>query len=303
VTLALLLAAAVSAAPGLMPPAQRAAFERFSVLTPAGPDEPPPEVLARSRRVLWADHRVAKGEGSMSGTAKSYGSTLMALQTTNNNEFVLVYPGMRMTVLNRDGMLYEVKKASETLDGIIAKYKVGAEARRKYREAVVRLNNLPGIALLATYEFEKGDRLVLPDVKINFDTYRVPFETQSWGRISSRFGYRFHPVKKVRKMHEGLDIPKPYGTPIYPARSGRVTQAGWTEGYGMVVVIQHNDGWSTRYGHMSKILVKPGDIVARGKTMIGRVGSTGISTGPHLHFEVRDRSGRPVNPTSKIGRR
>jgi murein DD-endopeptidase MepM/ murein hydrolase activator NlpD len=299
-----LLLAVLSAAPAsAQPAAARAAFERFSVLTPAGPEQPRPEVLAKSRRLLWAEHRIQKGEGYIGNVAKNYGTTLMSVQTTNNNELVLTYPGMRLTVLNRDGHLYEVRKASETLDQIVAKYHVGTEARRRYKEVVVRLNNLPGIALLEPYEFSKGDRVVLPGIKINFDTYRVPFETQSWGRISSRFGYRFHPVKRVRKLHEGLDIPKPYGTPIYPSRSGRVKQAGWDGGYGMVVVIQHSDGWTTRYGHMSKILVKPGDVVARGKTMIGRVGSTGISTGPHLHFEVRDRSGRPVNPQSKIGRR
>jgi hypothetical protein len=301
VTLALLLAVLTPAS--AQPAAARAAFERFSVLTPAGPEQPRPEVLAKSRRLLWTEHRIQKGEGYIGNVVKAYGTTLMSVQTTNNNELVLTYPGMRLTVPNRDGMLYEVKKASETLDAIVARYWVGNERRRVYREAVVRLNNLPGIALLAPYELRRGDRLVLPDIKINFDTYRVPFETQSWGRISSRFGYRFHPVKRVRKMHEGLDIPKPYGTPIYPSRSGRVKQAGWDGGYGMVVVIQHSDGWTTRYGHMSKILVKPGDVVARGKTMIGRVGSTGISTGPHLHFEVRDRNGRPVNPQSKIGRR
>ena len=79
--------------------------------------------------------------------------------------------------------------------------------------------------------------------------------------------------------------------------------AGWNEGYGQLVVIKHNNGETTRYGHMSKIMVKPGDIVQRGKTMIGRVGSTGISTGPHLHFEVRDRNGKALNPTAKIGKR
>lgn len=300
-TLALLLAVLTPAA--AQSPAARAAFERFSVLTPAGPERPRPEVLAKSRRLLWAEHRIQKGEGYIGNVAKAYGTTLMSVQTTNNNELVLTYPGMRLTVLNRDGHLYEVRKASETLDQIVAKYHVGAEARRRYKEVVVRLNNLPGIALLEPYEFNKGDRVVLPGIKINFDTYRVPFETQSWGRISSRFGYRFHPVKRVRKLHEGLDIPKPYGTPVYPSRSGRVKQAGWDGGYGMVVVIQHSDGWTTRYGHLSKILVKPGDVVARGKTMIGRIGSTGISTGPHLHFEVRDRAGRPVNPQAKIGRR
>lgn len=299
-TLALLLAVLSHAAPALSP---AAAFERYSVLTPAGPDEPRPEVLAKSRRLLYTEHRLAKGEGYAGNVAKAYGTTLTALQATNNNEFVLMYPGMRMTVHNRDGMLYEVKKSTETLDSIVARHRVGAEERRKFKEVLVRVNNLPGIALLAPYEFNKGDRLVIPGIKINFDTYRVPFETQSWGRISSRFGYRFHPVKRVRKLHEGLDIPKPYGTPIYPARSGRVIQAGWHDGYGMIVIIQHSDGWTTRYGHMSKLYVKNGEMVARGKTMIGRVGSTGISTGPHLHFEVRDRNGKAVNPTAKIGRR
>ncbi len=298
----LLLAALAVAAPA-QTPAASSAFQRFSVLTPAGPDEPRPEVLATSRRVLYAEHRVGKGEGYAGNIAKAYGTTLTALQSTNNNEFVLMYPGMRMTVLNRDGMLYEVKKASETLDGVVARHRVGAEDRRKFKELLVSLNGLPGSALIAPYELEKGTRLVIPGIKINFDTYRVPFATQSWGRISSRFGYRFHPVKRVRKLHEGLDIPKPYGTPIYPARSGRVIQAGWHDGYGMIVIIQHSDGWTTRYGHMSKLYVKNGEMVARGKTMIGRVGSTGISTGPHLHFEVRDRGGRPVNPTQKIGRR
>ncbi|MDX6770233.1 MAG: M23 family metallopeptidase [Elusimicrobiota bacterium] len=300
--LALLLAVLASAAPAPSPAAS-AAFQRFSVLTPAGPDEPRPEVLARSRRLLWAEHRIKKGEGFVGNTAKAYGTTLSALQATNNNEFVLVYPGMRMTVLNRDGLLYEVKKASETLDAVVNRYQAGAEARRKFKEALVRLNGLPGSALLAPYELEKGTRLVVSGVKINFDTYRFPFESQSWPRISSRFGYRYHPVRKVRKLHEGLDIPKPYGTPVYAARSGRVIRAGWHDGYGMVVDIRHSDGWTTRYGHMSKIHVKAGELVARGKTMIGRVGSTGISTGPHLHFEVRDRSGRAVNPSAKIGKR
>ena len=283
-------------------PAARA-FERFSVLTAPGPEEPRPEVLAKSRRLLYAEHKVKKGEGWIGNLAKAYGAPLSALQATNNNEFVLMYPGMRMTVLNRDGQLYEVRKDSETLDAIVAKFKVGAEERRKYKELIVRANNFAGIALLAPYEFERGDRVLIPGVRINFDTYRFPFESQAFPRISSRFGSRYHPVLKRRRMHDGLDIPKPYGTPVYPARSGRVTDAGWNEGYGQIVIIKHNNGETTRYGHLSKIMVKVGDLVQRGKTMIGRVGSTGISTGPHLHFEVRDKNGKPVNPTAKIGKR
>lgn len=301
--LALALVSPAGAAVIMSGSAELAAFERFSVLTPPGPDEPRPEVLAKSRRLIHAEHRVKKGEGWIGNLARAYGSTLAAFQATNNNEFVLMYPGMRMTVFNGDGLLYEVRKDKETLDAIIAKFKSGAEVRRRYKELVVQANSFPGISLLEPMEFERGERVLLPGIRVNFDTYRFPFESQAFPRISSRFGSRYHPVLKRRRMHDGLDIPKPYGTPIYPARSGRVIQAGWHDGYGQLVIIKHNNGETTRYGHMSKTMVRVGDMVQRGKTMIGRVGSTGISTGPHLHFEVRDKNGKAVNPTAKIGKR
>ncbi len=302
---ALLLALASPAAAAVITSGspEAIAFERFSVLTPPGPEETRPEVLAKSRRLMYTQHRVQKGEAWIGNLAKSYGSTLSAFQTTNNNEFVFMYPGMRMTVLNRDGQLYEVRKDSETLDSIVARHKVGAEERRKFKEVVVYANDFPGVALLEPFLFERGERVLLPGIRATFDTYRFPFVSQATPRISSRFGSRYHPLLKRRRNHDGIDIPKPYGTPIYPARSGRVTDAGWNEGYGQVVIIKHNNGETTRYGHMSKTMVKVGDMVQRDKTMIGRVGSTGISTGPHLHFEVRDKNGKPLNPTSKIGRR
>jgi len=124
-----------------------------------------------------------------------------------------------------------------------------------------------------------------------------------WTRISSGFGNRRHPILKYKKFHAGLDLPKPYGTPVYAARSGRVVQAGWREGYGNMVEVKHQDGASTVYGHLSLVSVSEGDWVTRGKSLLGKVGSTGLSTGPHLHFEVRDRAGHPVNPRAKIGRR
>jgi len=302
---ALLLALTASAFSAVITPGspEAVAFQRFSVLTPPGPDEPRPEILAKSRRLMYGEHRVQRGEPWVGNLAKNYGSNLSSFQATNNNEFVLMYPGMRMTVFNGDGLLYEVHKDSETLDAIVAKYKVGAEERRRFKEIVVRANNYPGVALLEPFGFERGDRVLIPGIRVNFDTYRFPFESQAFPRISSRFGSRYHPVLKRRRQHDGLDIPKPYGTPVYPARSGRIIDAGWNEGYGQLVVIKHNNGETTRYGHLSKIMVKVGDLVQRGKTMIGRVGSTGISTGPHLHFEVRDKNGRAVNPTQKIGKR
>lgn len=210
---------------------------------------------------------------------------------------------VRMNGRNSYGLLYEVRKDSETLDAIIAKYMVGnlvgnAE-RRMFKDIVVRANNFPGIALLRPFEFKRGDRILLPTVY--FDTYRFPFDSQERPRISLRFGRRYDSVSKGRLMHDGIDIPKPYGTAVYPARSGRVLHADWNEEYGQLVIIKHNNGETTRYGHLSKIMVKPGDLVQR-KTVIGLVGSTGISIEPQLHFEVRDRNGHPVNPLTKIGR-
>lgn len=94
--------------------------------------------------------------------------------------------------------------------------------------------------------------------------------------------------------HTGLDIGMPAGTPIDAAAGGTVAEAGWDDGYGNYVKVDHGDGLVSIYGHMSLILTTPGERVAPGE-LIGLVGSTGVSTGPHLHFEVR-RDGRPQNP-------
>lgn len=298
--LATLPASRVWAAPQSPPAAD---WARFSVLTPAGPAEPSPEAFRKLKRLVYAEHKVLKGEYSAWHLAKIYNTTAMSLQTTNNDELILLYPGKKVVVHNKDGLLYEVKKDSESLSQIVAKYRRDKEGARKFRESVILANAMPGSAFLEDLEFPKGTRLLLPKVQISFDTYRFPFESAGWARISSRFGSRLHPVTKVRRFHEGLDLPKPWGTPVYPSRSGVVIEAGWRGGYGQIVVIRHSDGYTTRYGHLSKINVKVGQAVQRGRTMIGRVGSTGLSTGPHLHFEVRDRAGRAVNPGSKIGRR
>jgi murein DD-endopeptidase MepM/ murein hydrolase activator NlpD len=114
------------------------------------------------------------------------------------------------------------------------------------------------------------------------------------GRVSSPFGYRIHPIFHVRKMHTGIDLSAGMGTPIKAADSGTVVQAGWRGGYGKCVVISHGNGVATLYAHQSVISVSVGDTVERGQA-IGNVGSTGYSTGAHLHFEVRV-DGSPVDP-------
>jgi murein DD-endopeptidase MepM/ murein hydrolase activator NlpD len=115
------------------------------------------------------------------------------------------------------------------------------------------------------------------------------------GSISSGFGYRVHPIFRVRKMHTGVDINADAGTPIKAAAGGVVVHSGRRGGYGNCVIIDHGGGLATVYAHCSTLSVSAGQEVKQ-RQVIGRVGSTGIATGPHLHFEVR-RNGAPVDPT------
>jgi len=108
----------------------------------------------------------------------------------------------------------------------------------------------------------------------------------SGGWVSSEYGNRWHPILGKYKWHSGIDIAVNSGTPIKAAEDGTVILSGSNGGYGLCVIIDHGGGISTLYGHASKLLVKKGDIVTRGQT-VALAGSTGVSTGPHLHFEVR----------------
>ncbi len=122
------------------------------------------------------------------------------------------------------------------------------------------------------------------------------------GPITSPFGWRVHPIFKSRTFHSGLDIGAFYGSPVRVSNSGKVIYSGWYGGYGKVVIVDHGSyngiPTSTLYAHLSSFNVGAGDYVSRGQT-IGNVGSTGYSTGPHLHFEVRQK-GQPCNPLNYI---
>ena len=105
-------------------------------------------------------------------------------------------------------------------------------------------------------------------------------------RITSKFGYRIHPILKTKQLHTGIDIAAPSGTKVVAANAGTVLKAEWNNSYGYMVIIDHGGGIVTLYAHNSSLLVKEGDIVTRGQ-VISLSGSTGMSTGPHVHFEVR----------------
>ncbi|MBX7245998.1 MAG: M23 family metallopeptidase [Candidatus Sumerlaeaceae bacterium] len=123
---------------------------------------------------------------------------------------------------------------------------------------------------------------------------RFIFPLASYKKLTSNFGYRVHPIGGNTKMHKGIDLSSRPGTKIFAGDAGTVRFAGWKGGYGYCVIIDHHNGYSTLYGHCSKLIADAGDNVKRGE-YIAEVGSTGASTGPHLHFEVH-KGETPIDP-------
>ncbi|NLY76002.1 MAG: M23 family metallopeptidase [Firmicutes bacterium] len=127
---------------------------------------------------------------------------------------------------------------------------------------------------------------------------RINYGVVHGKRISSLYGYRIHPITGKRRFHEGLDIAANHGNGVYAYTDGKVVEAGWNGGYGNCILIDHGNGLKTRYAHLSRLYVQVGQRVKTGQR-IGAVGSTGNSTGPHLHFEVI-KNGRTQNPLNYL---
>jgi murein DD-endopeptidase MepM/ murein hydrolase activator NlpD len=134
-----------------------------------------------------------------------------------------------------------------------------------------------------------------------------PFATWRWpvrGRLTSGYGRRRHPITQDQRFHTGIDLAAPSGTPVRAVAAGRVRRARWARwagGYGHLVELDHGQGWTTRYAHLQRALVAPERRVAAGE-IIALVGSTGSSTGPHLHFEIR-RHGKAIDPLMRLAAR
>ncbi|MEA2021766.1 MAG: LysM peptidoglycan-binding domain-containing M23 family metallopeptidase, partial [Candidatus Caldatribacteriota bacterium] len=175
-------------------------------------------------------------------------------------------------------VIYYVKKG-ESLWNISRNYNVKLET-------IIAANHISDASKITT-----GQRLVIPKVP-GARSSICNFIWPAKGRLTSPYGVRV--LNGRKEFHTGIDIGSPTGTKIVAAESGKVSYAGYMRGYGNVIIISHNGGYSTVYGHCSVRLVKKGQYVKKG-SIIGKVGSTGNATGPHLHFEIR-LNGKPRNP-------
>ena len=199
-------------------------------------------------------------------------------------------PGQKIKIPNRNGLLYAVQKG-ESLEEITEKYEIPLDKVLTFNKIYDKDN------------INIGDEIFLPGAKYTLEE-RIDKFGQMFSlpttvtRISSLFGYRVHPLTKVRTKHMGVDIPGSLNTPVYASRKGKVIFAGYSGGYGNLVIVRHDKGYTTYYGHLNRITTRVGANVGQG-TMIGRMGSTGNSTGSHLHFEVR-KNGVALNPVDFI---
>lgn len=231
------------------------------------------------------EHVVESGE-NIGSIARLYGlQTTTLLQANNLNARSLIRPGQKLSIPPIDGLIYTVKKG-DTLAKISSTYKSDMDK-------ILEFNGLASAGSLSI-----GQKLVLPDGKLpppppqarRVITTKV-FSTPSpaaantstrllWPTSARRI------TQYYNYSHKGVDLAGPVGTPIYAADDGTVVTSSWNSGgYGYMILIDHGNGLYTRYGHSSKLLVQKGDTVSRGD-VISLMGSTGRSTGPHLHFEV-----------------
>jgi murein DD-endopeptidase MepM/ murein hydrolase activator NlpD len=233
-------------------------------------------------------YKVQKGD-TVSQIAEIYGVTVDSIVTFNritNTRALSI--GKHLKIPSMNGILYDVK-AKDSLDSIAESYKIS-------RERIVEANEL------SSDELAPGLALFLPDARmssltlreINGDLFRWPLR----GWITSWYGWRNDPFTGSRSFHTGLDIGAAHGQTVVAAMEGVVSAVGYSAVAGNYIVLSHHSGYSTMYAHLSSTLVKTGQRVNQ-SAAIGRVGNTGYSTGPHLHFTV-NKHGRTLNPMTVL---
>ena len=251
---------------------------------------PQPEMGIEVPELYYTVYRIKAGD-MISTLAEDNHITQDTLISVNNiKQSRTIQIGQYIRIPSMAGIVYTTKTAEETPESIAEKYKVSAA-----KVAQVNQTEL-GTA------FGAGTTLFVPDAEldwitrqeINGDLFTRPLRRSYY--ISSRFSWRVNPFTGRRTFHNGIDMAAPQGTPIYAALAGTVVATGWDNVYGKYVTVAHHSGYKTLYGHMSKITIKKGAHVNT-TTKLGEVGSTGQSTGPHLHFTVY-KNGSPINPAN-----
>ncbi|MBP3709525.1 MAG: M23 family metallopeptidase [Treponema sp.] len=215
-------------------------------------------------------------------------STIIAINNIKNARSL--YVGQKLRIPSIDGMLYTVAPGN-SLNGISVKFNIPLE-------------DLLDVNDLGTNVLTVGQQLFIPGAKMNSDAlhevlgdlFKNPITAKH--HVSSPFGWRPDPFTGVRSYHTGIDFACAKGTPIHASMAGKVIFAGWSNIFGNYVILSHANGYQTLYGHMDKIQVKKGENVTQA-TVIGLVGSTGYSTGDHLHFTVY-KNGKLVNPATVL---
>ena len=231
-------------------------------------------------------HVVQDGE-TLSGIAEQYGIDVDTLEGANDNLSEDIHQGDQLVILPGKGVLHTADMG-DSLWRMATVYEVGVDA-------IMNANGkVDEDILIGEKIFVPGGKK--PKVERQFARAEEPvsrgsnerFSSPAYGELSSSFGYRWG------RLHAGIDIANDTGTVVRAARSGRVSYAGWYSGYGYTVIIEHDQGYVTLYGHLNEYLVQDTQYVKGGQA-IGYMGNTGNSTGPHLHFEVR-KNGTPIKP-------
>lgn len=241
--------------------------------------------------VKYTNYKVKSGD-TISGITKKFGlSNISTIIAVNNIENVRsLNAGKTLVIPSVDGLKYTVVKG-DTLDSICAKYKVTLED-------LLDVNDLSSRSLSA------GQELFVPGATLDKNTLKKAMGERFASpiaikyRMTSGFGYRGDPFTGVRQFHNGIDMACPQGTPVLSTMAGKVVAVAWSNVYGNYIIVDHGNGYQTMYGHLSKTLVKKGQEVSQ-KSRLGLVGSTGYSTGPHLHFTVFKNS-KPINPLTVL---
>ena len=243
-----------------------------------------PEDYSRPRILTFTSHTMQSGDiiGHIAARTGLTEDTLISVNNISNTRRMQI--GQVIRIPNQDGIFYSVR-AGDTLESIAGRYNTTV-SHIKTANQLFSENLTPNDTL-----FIPGGRLDwVRRQEINGDLFIWP--TAGW--VTSGYGFRISPFSGRRQFHSGIDIGAPMGSPVRAAMAGRVIRVGYDSTWGNYVMINHHSGFRTFYAHMSAVRVRPGAQVRTGER-IGDIGSTGLSTGPHLHFTVF-RNGATVNP-------